>query len=226
MLTNLEDIKQRIIEGFDPYSIILFGSSASVDESSANDIDIFIVKDTDLSPVARRKVVEGLIWDRTVPVDIMVYTPREVSALFAMGSPFIEEIMEQGSLLYVRAISQSWLKDVKDELESAVILRDHGKFRGCCYHCQQCVEKALKALIIEKGERPQRSHDILQLRNAATALGWQTGMGVEDAVLLNSVCKGRYPTEEGLLPYGEPSEEDADRCLGAAQHLVDFLSRV
>lgn len=225
-MTNLEDIKQRIIEGFDPYSIIVFGSSVSSDESSANDIDIFIVKETDLSPVARRKAVEGLLWDRTVPVDIIVYTPRELRALFSMGSPFIEEIMEQGRLLYVRAISQSWLKDAKDELESAIILSDHGKFRGCCYHCQQCVEKALKTLILEKGERPQRSHDILQLLNTATSLGWQTSLGVEEAILLNSVYKGRYPTEEGLLPYGEPSQEDADRCLGAAQALVEFLSRL
>jgi hypothetical protein len=46
---------------------------------------------------------------------------------------------------------------------------------------------------------------------------------MDDAVFLNSIYKGRYPTEEGLLPHGEPRREDAERGVNAANV---FLARV
>jgi HEPN domain-containing protein len=43
---------------------------------------------------------------------------------------------------------------------------------------------------------------------------------MDDAVFLNSVYRGRYPTEEGLLPHGEPTGEDARRALKAAETVM------
>jgi hypothetical protein len=34
---------------------------------------------------------------------------------------------------------------------------------------------------------------------------------------LNSIYRGRYPAEEGLLPHGEPLDEDARRALRTAE---------
>ena len=56
--------------------------------------------------------------------------------------------------------------------------------------------------------------------------GWDVELTVDDAVFLNSVYKGRYPTEEGLLPHGEPLREDAERAISAAGKLVNNLSDV
>jgi hypothetical protein len=39
---------------------------------------------------------------------------------------------------------------------------------------------------------------------------------MEDAVFLNSLYRGRYPTEEGLLPHGEPDRQDAARAVRVA----------
>jgi hypothetical protein len=46
---------------------------------------------------------------------------------------------------------------------------------------------------------------------------------MDDVVFLNSIYRGRYPTEEGLLPYGEPSCSDAKRAISAAKALVERL---
>lgn len=116
----------------------------------------------------------------------MIYTSQEVRFLFEIGSPFIEEVMEKGRLLYIRATS-GWIKDAEDELDSAVILCEHGKYRGSCYHSQQCVEKGLKALILEKGERPGRIHDIVELYSRVTQMGWDVGFPLDDAIFLNSI---------------------------------------
>lgn len=125
----------------------------------------------------------------------------------------------------MRKNTAAWLAEAQEELESASILLAHGKYRGVCLHSQQCVEKALKALILEKGRRPARTHDIVELLNVVTADGWAVALAVDEAVFLNSVYRGRYPTEEGLLPHGEPTEEDARRALKAAETVMTQLRR-
>ena len=78
----------------------------------------------------------------------------------------------------------------------------------------------MNALILEKGRRPARTHDIVELLNVVTADGWAVGLPMDEAVFLNSVYRGRYPTEEGLLPHGEPTQEDARRALRAAEAVM------
>lgn len=109
----------------------------------------------------------------------------------------------------------------QDELETASLLCEHHKYRGACYHSQQCVEKALKALLLGKGTRPARTHDLLDLRAHVLGLGYAIRLSVDEAAFLNSVYRGRYPTDEGLLPSGEPREDDARRALGAARQAVE-----
>jgi len=75
----------------------------------------------------------------------------------------------------------------------------------------------LKAPIIDKGERPERVHDIIGLANRVKIAGWDISFSTDDMVFLNSIYKGRYPTEEGLLPHGLPGEGDARRALNAAE---------
>ena len=117
----------------------------------------------------------------------------------------------------MRKVTEQWIHDAEDELSSARILPANGKTRTACFHSQQCVEKCLKALIIEKGERPEKTHDILELGSHARRAGWGIDLEMEDAVFLNSIYKGRYPSEEGLLPHGEPREQDARRAVSAAE---------
>lgn len=120
----------------------------------------------------------------------------------------------------MRKATGDWIGEAEEELASARILLEHGKHKTACFHSQQAVEKGLKALIIEKGERPGRVHDIVELLGHAKRLGWQIALAMEDAVFLNSVYKGRYPAEEGLLPHGAPSRPDAERAVLAADAFV------
>jgi HEPN domain-containing protein/predicted nucleotidyltransferase len=220
MLTTVEDITKRIVDIYEPDLIILYGSHAKGSQRDGSDADILIIKQTDERPIDRRIRVESIISNRLIPLDITVYTPQEFRYLFSLGSPFVEEIIKEGKVIYMRKVTKNWLRDAQDELESASILFEHGKYRGTCYHSQQCVEKGLKSLILEKGERPERIHDIVEILNKATKLGWGLSFPMDDAIFLNSIYKGRYPTEEGLLPYGEPTKEEAEKALLAAQKLI------
>lgn len=123
----------------------------------------------------------------------------------------------------MRKMTEVWIQDAEEEVDSAIILYEHKKYRGACYHSQQCVEKGLKAVILEKGKRPGRIHDIVELLNQAAKLGFNSGLSMDDAVFLNSIYRGRYPTEEGLLPHGEPAQKDAEKAISAAKALMEKL---
>jgi HEPN domain-containing protein/predicted nucleotidyltransferase len=223
-LTNikkrLKPITEKLIREYDPDRIILFGSYGREESDAESDIDLLIIKETPEEPLKRQMEVERILADRIVPLDILVYTPEEVRLLYRIGSPFMEEVMRKGKVLFMRKVTEYWVHDAGAELDAAVILLEHGKYRAACYHGQQCVEKALKAFMLEKGKQPGRIHDLVELLNRAEKLGLKSGLTMDDAVFLNSIYRGRYSTEEGLLPHGEPSPEDAEQSLRAAHALM------
>lgn len=126
----------------------------------------------------------------------------------------------------MRKATEAWIKEAMEELESARLLSDHGKYRAALYHSQQCVEKGLKAVIIEHGRKPERTHDIIELHNRVRKLGFFPSMSMDDAVFINSIYKGRYPTEEGLLPHGEPVKEDTEKAIRCAEKLTAQIHTV
>ncbi len=224
MIKSLEEIVDRLVKGYDPDRIILFGSHADGTEDDESDFDLLVVKDTPQRPLERRMAVERLVADRGVPLDLLVYTPEEVLNLYAAGSTLIQEMAEKGRVLYMRNITEAWVADAREHWESAQLLSENGKYRQACYHAQQCAEKALKALILEKGRKPARTHDILDLLHAARSEGWEVEMSTDDAVLLNSIYRGRYPSDEGLLPHGEPRMDDAQRAVKAAGTILAYVT--
>jgi hypothetical protein len=48
----------------------------------------------------------------------------------------------------------------------------------------------------------------------------------EDAVFLNSIYRARYPSEAGLLSFGEPLEKDADQALRTAREVADRMKEL
>jgi HEPN domain-containing protein/predicted nucleotidyltransferase len=224
MLTTLQEIVDRVVQGYSPDRIIVFGSRAAGEARDDSDLDLLIVKETHDRPLERRISVERLLLDRSIALDIHVYTPEEMRRLFSLSDPFVEEVLEKGKVIYMREPTAGWIKEAQDDLDTSSILHDHQKYRGACIHSQQAVEKALKALLIEKAERPPRTHDIVELINRAKAAGWaEIQISMDDAVFLNSIYRGRYPTDEGLLPHGEPTSDDAQRAVTAARTVLERI---
>ena len=57
-----------------------------------------------------------------------------------------------------------WRQRATDELQSAGLLFDGGKYPGALFHCHLAVEKALKALFMEERRtEPPLTHDLLQI---------------------------------------------------------------
>jgi HEPN domain-containing protein len=138
----------------------------------------------------------------------------------------VQEFRFGAKTLFMRKGTAAWLAEAREELDVARILLDHQKYRGACLHSQQGTEKALKALLFEKGRQPARTHDVIELLNQVRAEGYEVSLSLDDAAFLTSVYRVPYPTEEGLLPHGEPTAEDARRAHGAGVQTLQSIERV
>jgi HEPN domain-containing protein len=57
-----------------------------------------------------------------------------------------------------------WKTLAEDDLRVAILSLSNGIYLQACFHCQQCVEKSIKALIIyHKSEEPPYTHDLIRL---------------------------------------------------------------
>lgn len=125
----------------------------------------------------------------------------------------------------MRKEAEAWIRISAEDLQSAEVLSDQKLFRPACYHAQQSVEKCLKALIVDCDVEIPRTHNILDLNNAAKKLGYAVEVTDEDAVFLSSIYRARYPSDAGLLPLGEPIEQDAERALKIAQEMARWMRK-
>ena len=99
---TVRKIVEKLVAGYSPQKVILFGSHAFGEPDSDSDIDLLIIKDTQESFFDRltsaRRAVSGA--HKGVPLDILVFTPQELEARLKRGDQFLAEIFENGQLLY------------------------------------------------------------------------------------------------------------------------------
>ncbi|MGR3302093.1 MAG: HEPN domain-containing protein [Candidatus Scalindua sp.] len=201
---NLENIK----------IIILFGSFAT--KGQGNDIDIVLVT----APWEKDiKELESYIGKKIrpicqkYPIDYFVLPLNLIEK--HTNSAFLKLINTTGRLLYMdKEIINKWIVDAKIDYEQSCYLFKGEYYKGACYFAQQSIEKFVKSKLLLFGWELQKVHSIVFL---VSELGYYkyTIQGVDDEELtfIDSIYKGRYPGEEGLLPYGNPSRDEALKAI-------------
>jgi len=96
----IEGIVSRIVEAFRPRRVVLFGSRARGDARPDSDIDLMVEMETPLPWPERIRAVDGLFGLRTWPMDILVYTPRELEEQRHHRNSIVREIEAEGQVLY------------------------------------------------------------------------------------------------------------------------------
>jgi len=86
------------LKAYKPAKIILFGSMLSSDRPS-NDIDLFLIKNTH-KPHRERCIEARSYFPQNIPVDLIIYTPAELKQSLKIGNFFIEDILNEGKVLY------------------------------------------------------------------------------------------------------------------------------
>ncbi|MFW6225189.1 MAG: nucleotidyltransferase domain-containing protein [Bacteroidota bacterium] len=100
---KISEIVNKIASGYNPDKIILFGSYATGNPNEDSDLDLFVIKDTDLPRPQRTVQVRKMIYGSMIPIDLIVYTPKEIDESKDNKFGFVNKVLNTGKTLYERA---------------------------------------------------------------------------------------------------------------------------
>ncbi|MCI5134690.1 MAG: HEPN domain-containing protein [Candidatus Electrothrix sp. AW2] len=122
-----------------------------------------------------------------------------------------------------RSVS-AWLQACEEDLHAVESLLQSGVATGAAsFHAQQCVEKALKAILEEYAGTVPKIHDLDRLFAASTEY-----IDLEqDEVVINKLnmlyIESRYPGAFGFLPDGRPTSEQGRQFYDFAKNIYDSV---
>jgi predicted nucleotidyltransferase len=97
---KIAKIVQKIALGYNPDKIILFGSYASDNQTEDSDLDLFVIKESDLPRPQRTVQVRKMLYGSMVPIDLIIYTPKEIEESKGNKQSFVFEVLHTGKTLY------------------------------------------------------------------------------------------------------------------------------
>ena len=101
---QIQAVVRRIVEGYQPDRIILFGSYAYGVPTDDSDLDLLVVK-AGIGPerTARALAVRRLVRGLGVPMDILVRTPEETQQAARVRFSIEAQALNEGRILYAAA---------------------------------------------------------------------------------------------------------------------------
>jgi uncharacterized protein len=102
---QIQAVVARIVEGYQPDRIILFGSYAYGVPNEDSDLDLLVIKqNAEAKRIERVLAVRHLLWGGEMPpMDIFVRTPQEVAAAVQAIYTVEAEAINKGRTLYAAA---------------------------------------------------------------------------------------------------------------------------
>jgi predicted nucleotidyltransferase len=99
---KINELVNRIAAKFNPDKIILFGSYAAGNANHDSDLDLLIIKDTDLPPHRRSFDIQKALIGSMIPMDILVYTNKEFEQEQNERYSFLSSAIKTSKILYER----------------------------------------------------------------------------------------------------------------------------
>ncbi len=115
----------------------------------------------------------------------------------------------------------NWIKQAKEEYDTAIISYKAKKWFATAFWCQQSVEKMLKALFLLKIKKPTGP------THSLTYLGRELKIPNKFWDILRNLTKeyymSRYPDATGDVPFMAYNEEDAKYFLNKSKELIKWV---
>lgn len=125
----------------------------------------------------------------------------------------------------MKPITQEWLNRARDDLDVVGEIIDIAHLTNItAFHCQQAIEKSFKAILEEHNEVVPKVHNLVRLYNIVKD---KLNFMVDELALKeisDIYTEARYPGELGLVPYGKPTIQDAERFYDTAKTVYNDVS--
>jgi predicted nucleotidyltransferase len=96
----------QCLKKYNPEKIIVFGSYSRGDLDEYSDLDFVVIKKTKKRFLRRLIEVAKLIDNNLGDVDVFVYTPEEFRRMIEWENPFIENVLNEGRVIYEKKIKK------------------------------------------------------------------------------------------------------------------------
>jgi predicted nucleotidyltransferase len=97
---QINQIVATIVKSVHPDKVILFGSYANGNPGEDSDLDLLVIKDMPQKRIQRGREIRKYLRGAGIPIDLLVYTPREIEEWQETKAAFITQIIDQGQVLY------------------------------------------------------------------------------------------------------------------------------
>lgn len=172
-----------VVERFHPDRVVLFGSYAHGTPTPDSDVDLLVVMPARNELDQSVRISETL--DADFELDLIVRTPKRLDDRLRWGDWFLRNAVYDGKLLFSKSkadrsswpppffverngmnkLTIEWVEKAEDDLlvaERLLKMKPLMKDQ-ICFHCQQSIEKYLKALLQELGLPLKKTHNIKEL---------------------------------------------------------------
>ncbi len=120
-------------------------------------------------------------------------------------------------------VVERWLTRARQDLAAAETLLSGypSNNPNCCFHVQQCVEKALKSFLAGRGEHLENTHDLVRLLNICASLDNDFTNLYNAVEQLNEYAvTTRYPDD-----WREINDEEAAEAVDTAKSAFCFIEK-
>ena len=127
----------------------------------------------------------------------------------------------------MKKLVEDWLFFAERDLKTAEkIIKDDEPFTNIiAFHCQQAIEKYLKAYLISNNIPLKKTHDLILLNNMVNEIK-DLAIDYNKIIMVNEIyTETRYPGEFGLLPDGLPSVEQAQEFIDFANEIKSIITK-
>ena len=97
---EIENVAKKIGQEIDAEAVILFGSYARNQPGKHSDVDLLVIAESDLPRHKRSRKLHLMFKPYPFPMDILVYTPKEVEKESEFELSFISTVLREGKKLY------------------------------------------------------------------------------------------------------------------------------
>lgn len=97
---KINEVVNRIVKNVNPEKIILFGSYAYENPSEDSDLDLLIIKEMKMPRYKRSREVKKYLRGLKIPIDVIVYTQKEIKEWENTKTSFISQATKEGKVLY------------------------------------------------------------------------------------------------------------------------------
>jgi len=115
----------------------------------------------------------------------------------------------------MKKLVEDWIALADKDLYAAEIMlkENYSLTNIVTFHCQQAIEKYLKAFIIENDIPLIRTHDLIKLNGMIKEFK-DLEINEENLIVINEVyIDSRYPGELGFMHDGAPTDEQAKEFI-------------